>query len=152
MQQNNDKRINPDSALQTMMVIWFALLMSQFILVGFAYFVKPELLDLSSAELLPAESALMIAVFVVLSISILAVSLFLRKTFLARSVAEQSVHLVQTAMIVGVALSESVVLFGLLLALVAGYKYFFLFGIVGVIGVLIHRPTKKAVLDATYKN
>lgn len=152
MQQNNEHRTNPDAALQTMMVIWFALLMSQFMLVGFAYFVKPELLDLSDAELLPAESTLMIAAFAVISISVLAVSLFLRKTFLARSVAEQSVYLVQTAMIVGVALSESVVLFGLLLALVAGYKYFFLFGILGVIGVLIHRPTKKAVLDATYKN
>lgn len=151
MQQNNENLTNPDAALQTMMVIWFALLVSQFMLVGVAYFVKPELLDLSNAELLPAESTLMVAAFAVLSMSMLSISLVLRKTFLARSVAEQNVQLVQTAMIAGVALSESVVLFGLLLALVANYKYFFLFGIAGVIGVLIHRPTKKAVLDATYK-
>lgn len=151
MQQNDDKRMNPDAALQTMMVIWFALLVSQFLLVGFAYFVKPELLDLTDAELLPVESTLLVTALGVAAMSVLAVSLFLRKTFLARSVAEQNVQLVQSAMIAGIALSESVVLFGVLLAFLASYKYFFLFGILGIIGVLIHRPTKKAVLDATHR-
>jgi hypothetical protein len=150
MQQNNENRINPDTALQTMMVVWFALLASQFLLVGMVYVIKPELLDFEKAEMLPAEHSMFITIAAIASVSILAVSLIVRRSILGRSVAEQNVSLVQTAMIAGIALSEGIVLIGMLLGLVADYKFFFLFGVLGVIGVLIHRPTKKAILDASF--
>jgi hypothetical protein len=55
-------------------------------------------------------------------------------------------------MIVGCALCESVSLFGIMLAFVADYQYFFLWFILGIGSMIFHFPRRDNLIAASYKN
>ncbi|HKX83638.1 MAG TPA: hypothetical protein VJL58_05395 [Pyrinomonadaceae bacterium] len=74
----------------------------------------------------------------------------MKKKYLDQAVREQKVGLVQTAMIVGCALCESVSLFGLLLAFAFDYPYFWVLCALGIISTLFHFSTRKNIEGASF--
>jgi hypothetical protein len=58
---------------------------------------------------------------------------------------------VQTAMIIGCALCESISLFGLLLVFLEGYQYFFLWFALAILGFVLHFPRRENLIAASYK-
>ena len=142
---------NAEQSYKTLLIIWVALLISQLMFVVLIWFTKPELFKFDFSQPLLGDNALIVGLFAMLSISDIAIGLVLRKKTLERSVAEQSIPLVQTAMIIGCALSEAISLFGVMLAFAFNYQYFFLFSILGVIGILLHFPRREELHAASYR-
>ena len=147
-----NQKTNIEQIYRGLVVIWFALFISQFLFLVVLYFVKPELFSFDfSHPLLPGKFAIIVGIFALVAITNLAVSFLLKKKYLDQAVAEQNVHFVQTAMIVGSAMCESVSLFGLMLAFVANYQYFFLWFIPGIFGMIFHFPKRDNLIAASYK-
>ena len=142
---------NAEAAYKNLLIIWAALLFSQILFVGMIWFMKPELFRFDFSKPILGDNAIVVGLLAMLSVSDLAISFILRKKTLERSVAEQSIPLVQTAMIIGCALCEAISLFGVMLAFAFNYQYFFVFSILGAIGVLLHIPKRSDVHAASYR-
>ncbi len=148
--ENN--KTNIGQFYQTLIVLWFVLFVSQFLFLVVLYFIKPELFSFDfSQPLLPGKFAIIVGIFALVAITNLAVSFLIRKKYLDQAVAEQNIHFVQTALITGCALCESVSLFGLMLAFVANYQYFFLWFILGIAAMIFHFPKRDNLIAASYK-
>ena len=145
-------KIDPGEAHRTMVVVWFALLMSQLLFLVLLWFTKPELMRFDLSQPLVADkSFIFVAAFALLSISNLVVSFVWSKRLLDQAIAKQNIYLVQTAMIIGCALSESITLFGLLLAFALNYQWFFLWFLLGIGSTILHFPSRKQIDAASYK-
>ena len=143
-------KLNSDDAFKTLLIIWFALVMSQVIFVVMIYAVKPEMLHFDLVRPALGDTPIVVAAFAVLTLANLAMSFIMPKRFLTQSVDQQDIGLVQTAMIIGCALCESVSLFGVLLAFAFNYKYFFIFSAIGILGTLLHFPRRGDVHAASF--
>lgn len=146
-----NEKINPEQFYRTLVIIWFALFVSQFLLLLVLYFVQPELFRFDFSKPLIDKNAIIIIIFAFAAVFNIALSFFLKKKYLDQAIAEQNIHFVQTAVIVGSAMCESVSLFGLMLAFVANYQYFFLWFVLGIGAMILHFPRREAVFAAGYK-
>jgi len=137
------KGINVDARYRTMLIIWCAILMS----VGMIFFITPIL------QPPPAEQSdkTLLWVFAGLSTTLFLLSFVLKGRLLAQSVKAQRPELVQSAMILGVALCEPISLLGMVAYLTTGTRYYYIFFIVSVIGILLHMPRRSQLLAASYK-
>lgn len=145
------QQINPADAHQTLLILWLALLVSQFLFLVLLYFIKPEVVRFDLSQPLLGSNAIAVALLGIFSVNNLVVSFRVRKRYLDQAVSEQNVGLVQTAVIIGCALCESVSLFGMVLALAFAYPYFWLFFVLGIVGTLFHFPSKKNVEAASFR-
>jgi hypothetical protein len=138
-------RPNVDARFTTMLIIWFALLMS----VG-TFFVIAQLVERpANAE---ADGSPLVWILLALGIMTFLGSFLIKRKLLAQSVREQSPAMVQNAMIVALALCESTSLFGLLAYFATATRYYYIFFIIGVAGSLLHMPRRDQLLAASYKS
>ncbi len=138
-----NEKLDPEQTYKTTMVVWFALLMSQFMFLFMIFVVRSELFRFDFSGPLLGENPLVVFVAAAVSITTLILSFVLKKKFLTQAVTEQKVGLVQTATIVGCALAEVSSLLGVVLALGFGFKLFFVFSALGIIGTLLHFPKRE---------
>lgn len=149
MQHENQ---NPNAQYQTLAVIWGALLVSQFMLLGMIFFTKPELFKFDfSKPLLGGENTIIIIVLAILGISTFLMSFVMSKKILAQAIQEQKTALVQSSMIIGAALCEATTLFGVVVAFIADYHYFFAWFALGILGIILHFPKRDNLFAASYK-
>jgi hypothetical protein len=147
----NPQRFSVEQVYKTIIVIWFALLVSQFLLLVVIYFAKPEIFKFDFSKPLLGENFLIIVVFALLAISTLGLSFVMSRKFLNQAVERQSIALVQTALVIGCALCEAVSLFGLVLVFAFSYQYFFLWFALGILGTILHFPKRDSLVAASYK-
>lgn len=138
------KQVNVDARFSVMMIIWFAMLMS----VG-TFFVIAQLVERQANP--QEDGSMLVLVLLALGIFTVLASFIIKRKLLAQSVKEQRVDLLQSAMIVALALCESTSLFGLLAYFATGTRYYYIFFIIGVIGSLVHMPRRDQLLAASYK-
>ena len=138
-------------AYNTLLIIWFALLVSQFLFLVLIYVIRPEVLSFDFSKPLLNGNAVLIIVVAAAAATDLMLSFVMRKRYLDRAVAEHNVGMVATALIVGCALCESVSLFGLLLAFAFEYPYFWLLSALGIFGTILHFPQKSSVEAAAFR-
>lgn len=136
---------------KTLVVIWFGLLMSQVLFLVLVYFIKPELFDFSLARPSLGDQPLVTLAFAVSAAVFFAISFVLSNQHMRRAVEDQDAGCVQTALVLGCALSEVPSLLGLILAFVFEYHYFFLWILLSVFGILLHFPRRGNLEAATYK-
>jgi uncharacterized membrane protein len=136
---------------QTLVVIWLALLASQVMFLVAIYFVKPELftIDLSRPPL--GEQPLVTLAFIASAIVFLILSFVLARQHMRRAVEDQDAGCLQTGLVLGCALSEVPSLLGVILAFVWDYQFFFVWIILGALGVLFHFPRKSSLDAVTYR-
>ncbi len=146
-----EKNLSTEQFYRTSIMLWAALLMSQFMFLLVIYLVKPEVFEFDFSKPLLGENATLTVVLFVLTLVNIALSFVFKKMYLNKAINEQNVELVQTAMIIGAALAETASLFGLVLVFVNSYQYFFIFFIVGIVGILLHFPIRQNFNDASYK-
>jgi len=137
---------------QTILVLWFALLVSQCLFVLLTFFLKPQLFHLDPAKSVLGSQPILVVAFAASSLFLLIWSFVWEKKFLNMSVDQQNVGFVQTALITACALCEAISLSGLLLAFAADYSYFFLFSGLGILGTLLHFPSRENILAASFKD
>ena len=136
---------------QTMIVIWAALLISQFMLILVVFLTKRELFTFKFDAPAVNENTIVIAVLGIVALTAVGMSFVFRKKFREQAIAEQKKELLQTGMIVALSLCEASSLFGLFLAFAFGYQYFFLWFALGIVGMILHFPKFGDILSATYK-
>lgn len=145
----NTENLSIEQIHKTLVTIWFALFVSQFFFILMLYFVEPGVFSLDFSKPFVDQNILLIGIFAVVGVLNFLFSFVLKQKFLADSVAKQDVTLVQTALVAGCALCESITLFGLMLALIATYQYFFLWMLLGILGMFFHFPLKKHLVNAS---
>lgn len=136
---------------QTMIVVWVALLVSQLLLVLLIFLIKPELFHLDATRSLLGSQPILVVVLAAVSLFDLVLSFVWEKKFLTMSVDQQNVRFVQTALITACASCEGISIFGVFLAFAADYSFFFLFSGLGFLGTILHFPSRKNIIAATFK-
>jgi len=132
---------------QNLVVIWFALLMSQVIFFVVASFIKPGLASFdASTPFLTVKPAIILA-FSVSAIVFFGLGLILNRQHNTRAIRDRDATCMQTGLTIGCALSEIPSVLGLILALAFDYPYYYLWIALGAFGVLLHFP-RKGNLDA----
>ena len=132
---------------QTMLTLWFALLMSVVMYFVFLQFAAPAF---ANAENPP--NSLLIVVITALGAVFVLVSFFVKRKLLERSVEKQDILLVQKAMVVACALCEVSALLGLLERFVFGNREYYLLFILAAAGDLFHFPRRSQLEAASYKS
>lgn len=137
---------------KTLVVIWFALLVSQAVFLLATYIAKPELylVNMSGPPLGPQP--LITISFAVSALVFFILSLVLSRQYIRRAVADQDAGCVQTGLVLGCALSEIPSILGLMLALFWDYPFFFVWIALGTLGILVHFPQKGNLKAATLKS
>ena len=144
----NSEKPDLGAQYKTLIVVWAALLMSQFMLLLVAFFAKKELFNFRFDQPITGQSGTMILGFAVVALTCFFFSFAFKKRFNERAIEHQDPKLVQTGMIIAIALSEASSLIGLTLASAFDYQYFFLWFALGIIGVFLHFPRQKDLLAA----
>lgn len=146
-----NENIPTEQIYRTLMIIWFALFMSQFIFLVVIFVVKPQVFQFDLAKPVLGENAIIILAFAMFAFLNLIISFVMKKNLLNNSIKHQKPALVQTATIIACALCESISIFGFVLAFVFDYQYFFLWFIVGIVGMIFHFPKRESLHLATYQ-
>ena len=128
---------------RTLLIIWFAILMS----VGIMFFITFMIQRPATVS----NDNTLLWVFMAASVFPLIFSFVLKRKLLAQSVMEQRLELVQTALILAVALCEAVGVLGLVVYFTTATPYYYIFFIVSVIGILLHMPRRDQLLAASFK-
>jgi hypothetical protein len=137
-----------DQTYRTMATIWFILLLSQFMFLGVAVLVAGEAIAAARYEPAEAENTFLVTGFAVLALTNLGLSFVFRKRAQEQAIEEQNIRYVQTGLIIACAFCESISIIGVVLAVAFHYQYFFVWIIVGIIGIFLHFPRRKHLLDA----
>lgn len=135
---------------QTLVTIWGALLISQVMFLVIIYFVKPELFTFDFSSPLLGKHPIVTVLFAAAAVAVFILSFVLRNQHIRRAVIDQDAGCVQTALVLGCALSELCSLLGIVLAFVFDYPYFFLWIALGIVGVLCHFPRRDTLAAANY--
>jgi len=130
---------------KTLVTIWLALLVSQAIFFGIVVITKPGILGSIGYGSPFGSKPLIVLAFAVGALAFFLLSVALSRQHLRRAVIDQDQGCVQTGLVLGCALSEVSSLLGLVLALVWSYPYFFLWMLLGTIGILINFPRKSSL-------
>jgi F0F1-type ATP synthase membrane subunit c/vacuolar-type H+-ATPase subunit K len=146
-----NEKIDPNKAYQTLVIIWAALLISQVLFLIMIYLVKPEVYRFEFTQPIGGKDPIFVIALAAAAVFNFLLSFKMRRKSLTESVEKQNVGLVQTAMIIGCALGESISLFGLLLVFVQDYQYFFLFFALGILTTLLSFPRRDDVMAASFK-
>ena len=143
---------NPVETYKTLMMIWFALLVSQITLFVVVYFAKPEVFRFDSSKpFFFGETPVLLFVFALLALVNFGLSFFMKKRAFQQAIETQKVSYVQTGLVVAYAFCESISLIGVVLAIAFAYQYFFLWIAFGITGIILHFPRREDVLAASYK-
>lgn len=146
-----NENLNVEQSYRTLIIVWFALIVSQLLLLVVIFFAKPEVLRFDFSQPLLGDNAPVILVFVLLAVSNLVLSFVLERKNINQAIAEQKIEFVQTGLIIACALCEGISLFGVVLAFAFSYQYFFLWFTLGVLGTILHFPKRDNVIAASYK-
>lgn len=147
-----DKNLSAEQFYRTSTMLWAALLMSQLMFLLVIFLVKPEVFEFDFTKPLLGENATLTIILFALALVNIALSFIFKRMYLNKAINEQNLELVQTAMIIGAALAETASLFGLVLVFTNSYQYFFIFFIIGIVGILLHFPKRQNFNDASYKD
>lgn len=142
---------NANAQYQTLVILWGALLVSQFMFLVVIFFAKPEVFRFDFSKSLLGENVFLIIIFAVLGLTTFLTSFVLERKFLKEAVERQKPELVQTALVVSCALCEATTILGLVTVFAFSYQYFFGWFALGILGVLLHFPKRDNLFAASYK-
>jgi F0F1-type ATP synthase membrane subunit c/vacuolar-type H+-ATPase subunit K len=125
-----------------LLLIWTILFMSQFLFFGAVYFNKPELFEATTDPSLLGDVPVLVGFFAVLALVDLAIAGFVRRKGISEAIANKAPKTLQTSLVIGCALCEAISILGMLLALAFDYPYFYLWFILGAIGIIKQFPRR----------
>ena len=139
---------NLDKRYQTLVVLWFALLMSIGMYFLFSLFVPASA---GNSPRNPPRSLLLVGLTALGSLLVI-LSFAVKRKLLERSVEKQDVSLVQKALVIACAMCEVSALLGLLEHFVIGNREYYLLFLVAAAGTALHFPRRLQLEAASYKN
>ncbi len=141
-----------DQKYRTLTILWLILLFSQLLFVVVIYSAKGEIFTSDVSQPLLGENPAIVIGAAFLALTNFVISFLMRKKAIERGIAEQKPEYVQTALILGCAFCEAISIIGLVLAIAFDYQYFYLWLIVGFVGIFLHFPRRRHLYDASLKS
>ena len=138
---------NIDARYRTLIILWFALLMSIGSLFLVAQFLAAKIPD----ERASPPSSVLIVVLTALGTFLVIISFAVKRKLLERSVEQQDATLVQKALLIACVICEASALLGLLERFVIGYREYYLLFLLALAGTALHFPRRGDLLAASYK-
>ena len=135
---------------KNMSMIWLALFSAQVMFIIVSLVAKPELARFDLSKPILGDDGPMIIIFGALSFLLIGASFVMKSVFINKSVTEQKVELVQTAMIVACAMCEAASIFGVVLAFTYTFQYFIVFIVAGMAGMAFHFPRRSDLMNASF--
>lgn len=145
---NNQHTSELDHKYRTMAIIWLILLMSQLVFIGVAFSVKGSMVAGADAAEQTATDPIIIVAFALLAVVNFILSFVMRRRAAQQAIAEKNVMHVQTGLVIGCALCESISIIGVVLAIAFSFPYFYLWIGLGMFGIFLHFPRRKELYDA----
>lgn len=142
MENNLDKRY------QTLVVLWFALLMSIGMYFLLSVFVSPAVAN----EPRNPPRLLLIVSLTALGTFLVIVSFAVKQKLFERAVERQDVGLVQKGLVIACAMCEVSALLGLLEHFVIGNREYYLLFLLAAAGTAFHFPRRSQLEAASYKD
>ena len=138
--------IDLDTRYRTMLILWFALLMSVVMFFVMTIVAAPEPLDQDRA----APSSVVLFALTGVGTFLVVISFLVKRKMLQRSVEKQEPMLVQQALVVACAMCEVSALFGAFerFAIASGDHYVLF--LVSAIGIALHFPKRDQLLAASW--
>jgi|SRR6185503_18885128 F0F1-type ATP synthase membrane subunit c/vacuolar-type H+-ATPase subunit K len=140
-----------DQLYRTLAIIWLVLLFSQFALFGVAWSIGRAAAEANIEHGFLSEMPVIIIGAVLLAATNLVISIVIHRRSIEQAIAEQNVKYVQTGLIIGCALCESISLIGMVLLLAFAYPYFYYWFALGIIGIFLHFPRRQNLINASVK-
>lgn len=134
---------------QTLLILWFALLMSIVLYFVVALLAVPDPEPGSAAA--GRSSSLLTFALAALGTFLVVLSFAVKRKLLERSVENQDVTLVQKALVLACAMCEATALMGVLERFIIGNSDYYLLFVVAAIGTALHFPRREQLQAATYK-
>ena len=140
--------IDLDTRYRSLLILWFALLMSVVMLFVMTIVAAPASFDRDR----DAPTSVILFALAGLGTFLVVLSFVVKRKILQRSVEKQDVMLVQQALIVACAMCEVSALFGVLerFAIASGDHY--LLFLVSAIGIALHFPKRDQLLAASWND
>jgi hypothetical protein len=132
---------------QTLVILWFALLMSIGMYFLFSLFVAAG----GGTEPRNPPNTLLIVVLTALGVVLVLLSFVVKKKLLERSVETQDVNLVQKGLVIACVMCEVSALLGLFEHLVIGHRQYYVLFLVAAAGTASHFPRRNQLEAASYK-
>jgi F0F1-type ATP synthase membrane subunit c/vacuolar-type H+-ATPase subunit K len=133
-----------DARYRVLVILWFAMLGSVVM-----FFVITKITGTPKA----AEANMtLVSIFMALGLFTIGLSFVLKRRLLSQAIERQRPDLVQTGLIVGMALCEAAAIFGLIIFFVTGYAYYYLCFIVSLAAMLLHFPRREHLRAASFKS
>jgi hypothetical protein len=142
MESNLDKRY------QTLIVLWFALLMS----IGMYFLLSVLVAPRVTNEPGNPSRSLLIGALTALGTFLVIASFAVKRKLLERSVEKQDVSLVQKSLVVACAMCEVSALLGLLEHFIIGNREYYLLFLTAAAGTAGHFPRRNQLEAASYKS
>lgn len=125
-----------------LLLIWTVLFMSQFLFFAAIYFNRPELFQMDTDPSLLGESPVLVVIFALLALIDLGIAGFVRRKGITEAIANKDPKTLQTSLVIGCALCEAISILGMFLAFGFNYPYFYLFFILGAVGIIKQFPRR----------
>lgn len=125
-----------------LLLIWTVLFMSQFLFFAAIYFNRPELFQMDTDPSLLGESPVLVVIFAILALIDLGIAGFVRRKGITEAIANKDPKTLQTSLVIGCALCEAISILGMFLAFGFNYPYFYLFFILGAVGIIKQFPRR----------
>jgi MFS family permease len=140
--------IDLNKRYQTMLVLWFALLMSVVMYLVLTLLVRPSInRDLDNS----LRSSLIFAL-TALGTVLVVISFPVKNKLLERSVEKQDINLVQKALIFACAICEVSALLGLIEFFIVGNREYYLLLALAAGGIALHFPRRSQLEAASYQS
>lgn len=132
---------------QTLIGLWFALLMNIGVLFLFAFFLVPKI----NNETGSGRSSLLIFTLTALGTFLVIISFSVKGKILERAVEKQDINLLQKGLIIACALCEVSAVMGLLERFLTGNRESYLLFLIAIAGTAFHFPRREHLEAASYK-
>lgn len=135
---------NLNKRYQTLVILWFAMIMNIVVFFMVALFAAPDA---------PTSSVSSVVMFVLAGLGtfMVVISFAVKRKLLERSVDNQDVTMVQKALVIACAMCEVAALLGLVGRFIKGGNDFYLLFLVALIGTALHFPRREQLEAASYK-
>jgi predicted MFS family arabinose efflux permease len=141
MESNFDKRY------QTLVILWFGLLMSVAMYFLFSL-IAPAINDQPGNH----PNSILVITLMVLGFLLVISSFAVKSKLLGRSVEKQDTSLVQKSLVITCAMCEVSALLGLMERFLIGYRYYYFLFLFSAVGIALNFPRRIQLQNAGYRN
>ena len=138
---------NLDKRYQTLVVLWFALLMSVVM-----YFVFSLVTPAINSQPGNQPNSVLVITLMVLGFLLVLISFAVKSKLLTRSIEKQDPTLVQKSLVIACAMCEVSALLGLMERFLIGYRYYYFLFLFSAVGIALHFPRRIQLQNAGYRN